>query len=117
MKCVLYLIILIGIIFFPLKSNAEVGKASYYSYEFGGRKTANGEIFNPQELTAAHRSLPFDTEVLVKNLSNGKEVVVRINDRGPFVPGRIIDLSKAAAEKLDIIQSGIAEVEIERIVK
>ena len=91
---------------------AEAEKASYYSYEFGGRKTANGEIFNPAELTAAHKTLPFGTKVKVTNVDNGKSVIVRINDRGPFIKGRSIDLSYAAAEKIEMVEKGVAEVEI-----
>jgi rare lipoprotein A len=91
------------------------GKASYYSDEFHGRKTANGETFNMNKLTAAHPSLPFGTWVRVTNLRNGKDVVVRINDRGPFVKGRIIDLSVHAATELGIIQSGTVKVKLEAL--
>ena len=91
------------------------GKASYYSDQFHGRKTANGETFNMNKLTAAHPSLPFGTWVRVTNLSNGKDVVVRINDRGPFVKGRIIDLSVHAATELGIIQSGTVKVKLEAL--
>jgi rare lipoprotein A len=86
------------------------GKASYYARRFEGRKTASGEIFENQELTAAHRSLPFDTEVEVVNPANGKSVTVRINDRGPYRRGRIIDLSRAAAHELGMLDSGIIDV-------
>lgn len=86
--------------------------ASYYADKFHGRKTSNGETFNMYALTAAHKTLPFNTKVVVTNLSNGKNVTVRINDRGPFIAGREIDLSKAAAEKLDMIKSGTAKVKI-----
>jgi len=87
--------------------------ASYYSKEFEGRLTANGERFDVHALTAAHRTLPFNTRVKVVNLSNGLEVYVRINDRGPFKKDRIIDLSYAAAEKIGLIGPGTAEVKIE----
>ena len=90
----------------------ESGKASYYADKFEGRKTANGEIFDQSKITAAHKTLPFGTSVTVKNLSNGKTVKVRINDRGPFVSGRIIDLSKKAAKKIDLVNVGVANVEI-----
>ena len=90
----------------------ESGKASYYHDKFEGRKTANGEIFDQSKTTAAHKTLPFGTKVTVKNLKNGKTVKVRINDRGPFVAGRIIDLSKKAANKIDLVQAGVANVEI-----
>lgn len=84
--------------------------ASWYGQEFAGRPTANGEIYDPQALTAAHKSLPFGTLVLVSNPDNGASVVVRVNDRGPFVPGRDLDLSEAAATILGIRVSGTARV-------
>jgi len=89
------------------------GVASYYGDELAGRPTASGEVFDPSGLTAAHPSLPFDTTVRVTNLANDKSVVVRINDRGPFVEGRIIDLSAAAARRIGMIQTGTAAVCIE----
>ncbi|HCL04846.1 MAG TPA: septal ring lytic transglycosylase RlpA family lipoprotein [Chitinophagaceae bacterium] len=90
----------------------ESGMASFYGAGDGyhGRKTANGETFNKNKLTAAHKTLPFGTVVKVKNLSNGQTVKVRINDRGPFVRGRIIDLSEKAAKKINMRQQGVAEV-------
>lgn len=88
------------------------GKASYYADKFHGRRTANGELFDMNELTAAHKTLPFGTVVEVTNLVNNRSVVVRINDRGPFVAGRIIDLSKKAAEVIDMINAGVVEVEV-----
>ena len=88
---------------------AEVGHASWYSLT---SRTASGERCNPGALTAAHRSLPFGTKVKVENLKNGRSVVVRINDRGPFVGGRVIDLTKAAAGKLGFISSGLARVRV-----
>jgi rare lipoprotein A len=94
------------------KLTKESGKASYYGNEFDGRKTANGEIFRQNKLTAAHRTLPFGTLVTVKNLGNGRSVTVRINDRGPFAKGRIIDLSRSAAQSIDMIRQGVASVEI-----
>lgn len=97
--------------FLPLNTAVadQVGHASWYALT---SKTASGERMNPSELTAAHRSLPFGTKVLVENLSNGRTVVVRINDRGPFVGGRIIDLSKAAASQIGMIGSGTARVRV-----
>lgn len=89
------------------------GKASYYHDKFNGRKTANGEQFNNNALTAAHNTLPFNTLVRVTNLKNNLSVDVRINDRGPFAKNRIIDLTRAAANRLDMIQSGVADVKIE----
>jgi rare lipoprotein A len=91
------------------------GYASWYGKEYHGKMTSNGEIYNMYDLTAAHRSLPFNSLVEVKNLENGKKVVVRINDRGPFVRGRIIDLSYAAAQKLGIIGPGTAKVSLKVI--
>jgi rare lipoprotein A len=88
----------------------QLGHASWYSLP--ANMTANGEQMNPNELTAAHRSLPFGTKVLVENLSNGRSVVVRINDRGPFIGGRIIDLSKAAAASIGMINAGTAKVRV-----
>jgi rare lipoprotein A len=97
----------------PATGWTESGVASWYGPRFQGKLTANGERFNTNELTAAHKTLPFGTRVRVKSLVNGKEVVVRINDRGPFIQGRIIDLSKAAAQAIGLI--GIKKVEIERL--
>jgi rare lipoprotein A len=87
----------------------QVGHASWYALH---SRTASGEMMNPSEMTAAHRSLPFGTKVLVENLSNGHSVVVRINDRGPFIAGRIIDVSKAAASSLGMLGSGTARVKV-----
>lgn len=92
------------------KSNAV---ASYYADKFHGRKTSNGETFDMYAFTAAHKSLPFNTMVKVTNLDNGKSVVVRINDRGPFVAGREIDVSKAAASQLGMLSSGTARVSLQ----
>lgn len=89
------------------------GEASYYGPGFYYNRTANGEIYRPGTYTAAHRSLPFGTRVRVQNLNNGKSVTVRINDRGPFVGGRIIDLSETAAEAIGMKSSGIAPVRIQ----
>ena len=93
----------------------EVGYASYYSKKFKGRRTASGEIFDPMKLTAAHRKLPFGTLVKVTNLENHKSVIVRINDRGPFIKGRIIDLSYKAALKIGLVSKGVAKVKLEVI--
>lgn len=89
------------------------GLASWYGRGFQHRKTASGERFDMHALTAAHRTLPFGTMIRVKCLSTGKEVIVKINDRGPFRDGRILDLSHEAAKRLGIVQDGEAEVEIE----
>lgn len=88
------------------------GIASWYGPGFAGHKTANGERYKPSAMTAAHRSLPFGTSVKVTNLDNDKSVVVRINDRGPYVGDRLIDLSKAAAGKIGLIATGTAKVKV-----
>jgi rare lipoprotein A len=89
------------------------GKASYYANTFNGKKTASGETFSLNHFTAAHRTLPFGTSVRVINVDNGKNVVVRINDRGPHTRGRIIDMSPAAAKEIGLLGSGTANVRIE----
>lgn len=94
----------------------ERGVASWYGEEFAGRTTANGEIFDPTQLTAAHRTLPFGTIVDISNPRNGQSVRVRINDRGPYIGGRLIDLSYAAAQKIGLVEPGIGEVDL-RIIK
>lgn len=91
----------------------EVGVASWYGHPYHGRPAANGEIYDMEQMTAAHRTLPFDTVVRVTNLSNEESCEVRINDRGPFVDGRIIDLSHAAARAIDMIGPGTAQVRME----
>jgi len=93
----------------------EEGIASWYGPGFHGRRTTSGEIYNQHDLTAAHRTLPLGTRVAVTNLHNGRVANVRINDRGPFVEERIIDLSHAAALKLDMIEAGTAKVRIELV--
>ncbi len=95
----------------------ETGIASWYGIPYDGRRAADGEIFDMRQLTAAHRSLPFDTWVEVTNLENKKKVDVRITDRGPFIKGRIIDLSLAAAREIDMVQAGIVRVKIKVIRK
>jgi len=90
----------------------QKGKASWYGKKFHGRKTSSGEIYNMHAMTAAHKTLPLGTYVRVHNLNNGKSIEVRINDRGPFVRGRIIDLSYTGAKKLDVVGPGTAPVEI-----
>ncbi len=91
------------------------GRASYYGERFRGRRTASGARFNPDALTAAHRRLPFGTRLRITNVRNGRSVVVRVNDRGPFHGNRIIDLSKAAARRIGMLRSGTARVRIERL--
>ncbi len=91
----------------------EEGIASYYAEEFNGRRTSNGEIYDMNKLTAAHRTLPFNSAVKVTNLASGKSLVVRINDRGPFKDNRIIDLSYAAAKDLELVGSGTSRVRLD----
>ena len=103
------LLVLIGI-----SNMSEAKVASYYGKGdgFAGKPTASGETFDPNKLTAAHPTLPFGTKVRVRNLDNNKTVVVKINDRGPYVHGRNIDLSYAAAKRIDMVGNGIAKVEL-----
>ncbi len=90
----------------------ETGYASYYATKFHGRRTANGEVYDENKMTAAHRTLPFGTRVRVTNITNGKSVVVRINDRGPFHRGRVIDVSRRAARELGFIREGVIRVRV-----
>ena len=104
----------------PVEAEPEVehladGEASYYGKELAGNRTANGERFNPHALTAAHRTLPMGTKLKVTNKANGKSVIVRINDRGPFVKKRLIDVSLAAAQQINMVRSGHAMVRLERL--
>jgi rare lipoprotein A len=99
----------ISVTTFQSSAFAQTGRASWYALT---SKTASGERCNPQALTAAHRSLPFGTKVKVENLKNGKTVVVRINDRGPYAGGRIIDVTKAAATRLGFVGAGTAKVRL-----
>lgn len=95
------------------KPTSYQGIASYYADDFHGKKTANGEVFDMHQLTAAHRSFPFNTKVRVTNTDNGKSCIVRVNDRGPFKLERIMDLSLGAAEALDMKKTGTANVSLE----
>ena len=97
----------------PRVISVSTGEASWYGPGFYGNRTANGEVFRPGTLTAAHRTLPFGTKVRVTNLGNGRSTVVRINDRGPFIGHRVIDLAHGAANKLGLVASGIAQVRLE----
>ena len=94
----------------PAATDGAVGMASFYNYE---AKTASGERFNPNELTAAHRTLPFGTRLRVTNVATGQSVTVRVNDRGPFIPGRVVDVSHSAAEALGMIDRGVTKVKLE----
>lgn len=100
-----------GMEYFP-SGDVQKGLASWYGADFHGKRTSNKEIYNMYAMTAAHKTLPFGTYVKVTNLENGRSVVVRINDRGPFVKGRIIDLSYAAAKKLGMSNTGVVPVKI-----
>jgi rare lipoprotein A len=97
----------------PIEDGVQVGVASWYGPGFHGRRTASGEIYDQDALTAAHQSLPFGTQVRVTNLDNGRAVDVRITDRGPFVDGRVIDLSRAAARVIGLIGPGVGRVRLE----
>jgi len=108
--------ILIGaVVLFYVYNRPERGIASWYGDSYHGRTTASGETFDMGKMTAAHKKLPFGTRVKVKDLDTGRSVVVRINDRGPFVWGRIIDLSKEAASRLGILDKGLANVELRKV--
>jgi rare lipoprotein A len=98
----------------PDPGRSQTGIASWYGKKFHGRRTASGERYDMHAMTAAHRTLPFGTRVEVTDLETGRSVRVRINDRGPFVQGRIIDLSYAAARKLGMVERGLARVRIRR---
>ena len=100
---------------FGERGYVETGKASYYSDKLKGNKMANGQRYRPGKRTAAHKKLPFGTKVKVINPRNGRSVKVMITDRGPFAPGRIIDLSKSAARKLDMQKSGVVPVQMKVI--
>jgi len=102
-------LVAVSIMTISVEAMAQTGRASWYALT---SKTASGEWCDPNAMTAAHRSLPFGTRVKVTNLNNGREVVVRINDRGPFVGGRVIDVTRAAAKKLGFIKAGTAHVRI-----
>ena len=108
-----WVFILIGLLALKASAQVQTGKASFYADKFEGTPTASGDKYKSSKMTAAHKTLPFGTKVKVTNLANNESVVVTINDRGPFVAGRIIDVSKAAAEKLNFFNQGTAEVKLE----
>ena len=97
----------------PRKGRPQIGVASWYGKEFHGRPTSSGEIFDMYKLTAAHKELPLGTRVRVTNLKNRKSVIVKVNDRGPFVKGRIIDLAYGAAKVIGMVEDGVARVRVE----
>lgn len=104
-----------GVSYYPIPSAqgfTETGIASWYGGKFHGRRTSNGEVYNMHAMTAAHKTLPMDTQLLVTHQESGREITVRINDRGPFIRGRIIDLSYRAAQELGIAEQGVAPVRI-----
>jgi rare lipoprotein A len=112
---ILHLTVLLSTILFTTSCSRKItenGRASYYADKFEGHKTASGTIFHQKGLTAAHRTLPFGTKVKVTNVANGRSVKVKITDRGPFSEARIIDLSKKAARKIGMINTGVAVVEV-----
>jgi rare lipoprotein A len=109
----LFTILFIIVCHHGFSQSSETGMASFYNDKFEGKTTASGEVFSQSKLTGAHRTLPFKTKIKVTNLANKKSVVVTVNDRGPFVKDRIIDLSKKAAIKLDFIDKGVAKVRLE----
>jgi rare lipoprotein A len=106
------LIVLLFLFSSCAKYVTETGGASYYADKFEHKPMANGKKFSQHKLTAAHKTLPLGTKVIVTNLTNDKRVKVRITDRGPFVQGRIVDLSKKAAKRIDMIDAGVAQVEL-----
>ena len=99
----------------PVKIAQPTSQASYYGRAWNGRKTACGEVFNTDSFTCAHKTLPFGTMLKVTNKKNGKSVIVRVTDRGPYINGRIIDLTLAAAQKIDMVHSGVVPVEIAQV--
>lgn len=103
----------ISLLSFALQAQTQTGKASFYADKFEGRSTASGEKYKHNKLTAAHKTLPFGTKIRVTNLANNKSVEVVVNDRGPYVDGRIVDLSRSAAEALDFVNMGLADVSLE----
>lgn len=116
---IVFLVLYVGVFsVFPGNVNAQdlisqEGVAAYYSNVFQGRRTASGDRYDKNALTAAHNSYAFGTQLRVTNLANGKSVVVRVNDRGPSTPGRIIDLSRRAADELGYLREGLTEVRLE----
>ena len=119
-KIVTFLTLLVTLLFTTnvmaktkVNQHSTRGEASYYAGFHHGKKTASGERFNMHSLTAAHRTLPLGSKIKVTNLNNGKEVVVRVNDRGPYARGRVLDVSLGAAKKLDMIKTGTGKVSIQ----
>jgi len=115
MKQYFWIITSVFLCSFIIQNAIETGKASYYANKFEGRRTSSGEVFRQDSLTAAHKSLPFGTKVLVRNLKNDSNVIVKINDRLSKSSGSCIDLSLKAAQKLNFVRSGITTVTLEKI--
>ncbi len=116
MKKQAFLITLLAVLLVPVFVNAqqeELGLASFYSDLFQGKPTASGELYDKNKMTAAHKTLPFGTTIKVTRLDNGKSVKVTVNDRGPYISGRIVELSRAAAEKIDLVRDGVTRVKVE----
>ncbi len=116
-----FFLLVLGIFFFTGLSTSEaqtkkkVGDATYYGHNFHGRRTSDGSRYHRDSLTCAHRTLPFGTMLKVRNLSNGREVVVKVTDRGPFRRGGVVDLSFAAAKQIDMVGAGVVRVEVEPV--
>ena len=119
MPKVMAIVLLFSIIFCNIcisqQRHTEEGIASYYHHRFHGKATASGELYDKDKFTGAHKKLPFGSKVKVTNLANQKSVVVIINERGPYTPGRVIDISYAAAERIDMIKQGVAKVRVETL--
>jgi rare lipoprotein A len=117
MRWQLATLVALGLPFLAHASDGHLGTghASYYGREFMGSRTANGEKFDPNAMTAAHRTVAFGSKIRVTNLANGKDVVVRVNDRGPWTKGRIIDISYAAAKQIGMHHSGTAKVRLDMV--
>lgn len=111
----IFFVFFLQCLFLPLIAQVQTGKASFYADKFEGSSTASGEKYKHNKLTGAHKSLPFGTKVRITNLANNQSVEVIINDRGPYVDGRIIDVSKSAAEQLGFVNQGLADVKLEVI--
>ncbi|TAN19894.1 MAG: septal ring lytic transglycosylase RlpA family protein [Chitinophagaceae bacterium] len=112
LRKILYVMVLTGMMTSCARVITQRGDASYYADKFVGRRTASGEIFRQHRLTAASKTIPLGTKVKVTNLENGKSVRVRINDRGPYAQGRIIDLTKKAARKIGMLRQGVAPIRL-----
>jgi rare lipoprotein A len=117
-KVCLVLVLIFSTLFVDAQKDSlykQTGMASYYAHKFHGRKTASGEIFSKDSLTAAHKTLPFGTRIRVTNLKNNQSVIVRVNDRGMKGTNRIVDLSPAAAKQIDMIRHGLLKVRVEEL--